>query len=85
VHGVRFAPSHPRRRRGALALVFDPRRAHAARDSPRAVALPASGALAEVCALRLHTPLRLEGAKRFSLEVEPLLDAFAVVCRMRTP
>jgi phthiocerol/phenolphthiocerol synthesis type-I polyketide synthase C len=45
------------------------------RDSPRAVALPASEELAEVCALRLHTPERLKGRKRFSLEVEPLLDA----------
>jgi len=56
------------------------------RDSPRAVALPASGALAEVCALRLHTPLRLEGRKRFSLEVEPLLDALCgsfAACALR--
>jgi len=45
------------------------------RDSPRAVALPATDELAKACAVRLHTPKRLAGRERFSLEVEPLLDA----------
>ncbi|MHB8478450.1 MAG: SDR family NAD(P)-dependent oxidoreductase [Casimicrobiaceae bacterium] len=75
-HGVRFravgihAGAQARSRWLRARAVPMPRR-----DSPRAVALPASDALAESCALRLHAPLRLEGRRRFSLEVEPLLDA----------
>ena len=75
-HGVRFRAvsfhggAAPRSRWLATRAVPMPRR-----DSQRAAALPASSTLAEVCAVRLHAPNRLEGRKRFSLEVEPLLDA----------
>jgi acyl transferase domain-containing protein/NADPH:quinone reductase-like Zn-dependent oxidoreductase/acyl carrier protein/NADP-dependent 3-hydroxy acid dehydrogenase YdfG len=75
-HGVRFraiaihGAAAPRSRWLATRAVPMPRR-----DSPRAVALPATDVLAQHCAVRLHTPQRLAGRKRFSLEVEPLLDA----------
>jgi acyl transferase domain-containing protein/NADPH:quinone reductase-like Zn-dependent oxidoreductase/acyl carrier protein/NADP-dependent 3-hydroxy acid dehydrogenase YdfG len=75
-HGVRFRAvgihggAAPRSRWLATRAVPMPRR-----DSPRAVALPATEALAEACAVRLHAPPRLAGRRRFSLEVEPLLDA----------
>jgi len=75
-HGVRFRAVgiHGGAARGsrwlATRAVPMPRR-----GSPRAVALPATDVLAEVCAVRLHSLKRLAGRKRFSLEVEPLLDA----------
>ncbi|HSY95547.1 MAG TPA: SDR family NAD(P)-dependent oxidoreductase [Steroidobacteraceae bacterium] len=75
-HGVRFRAvgihgrAAPHSKWLATRAVPMPRR-----GSPRAVALPASDALAEACALRLHRPERLAGRRRFSLEVEPLLDA----------
>jgi acyl transferase domain-containing protein/NADPH:quinone reductase-like Zn-dependent oxidoreductase/acyl carrier protein/NADP-dependent 3-hydroxy acid dehydrogenase YdfG len=75
-HGVRFRAvsmygrAAPRARWLATRAVPMPRR-----DSARATALPASETLAEHCAHRLHSEERLAGRKRFSLEVEPLLDA----------
>jgi len=75
-HGVRFravgihGTAAPSPRWIATRAVPMPRR-----DTPDAVAMPDSAELARRCAARLHTPARLAARQRYSLEIEPLVDA----------